>query len=499
MPQAPQTLDEALKAGGKIVAPQTLDEALKQGGRVNGATEQTQASSKIIDPRLKRTMSLMGMDPAGQGNMVRGVVKSVGQTLLGGVSQIPALREAYGGSPEPAWAKAFREKLQPAPSEQTGATIGRMAQYAIPGLISGGASIPIQAAAGALGAAGISSGAGESPGIPAAIGAAGPLVGALGGKLIPSLRKGAQERVAAAIGPRGLQEQKELARVLPEITKRQPFAWSSEGLKDQFEKQANTVADKLDKVIEELDATGRLQSTNAIAHTLDGQVKAILSGGGIVTPEGRAMMAQLKQVQSEIKELGRIHAPRSILGTESEIGLPRIVDKKTVGATVAKLRELKQQYGAIIEGTGKHFYRDVAESSRAAMAKEGYHATQKGMISAVPEAKELGQEYSRLATVRDLLRKQELRNIAGSRRGVGTIAETGGVAGAIVTGRPQLAETATVMKGLLKFTDSTPFKLASANVRTSFANAIESGNAQLAAQLMAQMIAEQQADLIRKK
>lgn len=417
----------------------------------------------------KAQTAQLGNDPLSGIQHYSGMAKSVGQTLFGGALAVPQLIESYGGPREPDLLRRVREGLQTKPHEQRGATVGRMIQSAIPAMATGGASLPIQAGAGGLGAAAIASGAGDDPKTAGAIGAAGPVAGSLLQRVVPMLRKGAQERVASAIDPRGMEEKKSLAQVLPEVTARKPFAWSSEGLQGKFEQSATRIAEQLDAAIDN-SKVGALD-TRAVAGSMDDLVQSISRSGGSVTPEAQAAIGQLQQVQREIVALG---------------------DDTFGAATIPRIRELKQQYDKIVAGATKHFFRDQAAAGRGAAAKEGYHALRTAMVDAVPDSGTLGKEYQRVATVRNILSKNEIRNISGSAPGVGRIAEIGAVAGSMATGNPQLLAVAGTIAALRKIVDSTPLKLVSANLRTSIANALDSGDVTVASQLVAQAIRESQ-------
>lgn len=454
--------------------------------------------------------SLTGADPFQQAENVKGALKSVGQTFLGGALAVPQVIEAYGGPKEPKLFEKARDLLKITPKQEGGAMLGRMAQYVIPGMAAAKAPLLTQAAVGGLSSAAVASGAGEDPRAAGAMGMIAPMIGKAFQPAVKPLRRGAMERVSSAIGPRGLEEQKELSKVLPEITARRPFAWSSEAFKGQFEKEAEKIALQLDEAIDAFSKGGDisqlpkgaaklsgpasgtvtgdiLMNTNRIASSMDDLIGSIEKSGGAVTPEAQTVLNQLKQVRGEIKDIGRLKAASSRLGTESSIGLPRVQSARTIGATIEKLRELKQWYGDIISGTGKHFYRNVADPSRAGAAKEGYHAIRTAMVEAVPQAKELGKEYQRQATVRDLLAKQELRTMSGGNLGVGRVAEAGALAGGLAYGSPRAATSGAVLASILKLGQSTPWKLAMAKWRTALADSLQRGDMTAASQIVGQI------------
>lgn len=437
------------------------------------------------DPRYAAIKQYVDQGPVAQiPGVTMGAAKSVGRTVMA----VPDLGRRYViGIPESEREMRVRQILQPSnPVEALGGKIGEQVQYALPAMATGGASLPIQMAAGALGSALVAQGAGQSPEAAGVIGAAAPVVGAMAKGAVTGLRKAAQERVASAIGPSGYQEKQELSKVLPEITARKPFAWSSEALTQQFRQKAEDVALALDQAIDAA-GTGRDLNANAIARKIEPIIESLKVEGRFATPEAEKAAAQLVQVQNEIKELGRVVQPYSPVNRVGPTGLPPVIQKQTVGASRQQLRALKQKYDEIIAGASDHFYRALPPESRATAAKIGRSVARDAMVEATPQAGELGKEYQRLATVRNILERNEIRNVSGQRPGIGRVAELGAVAGSVATGSPQGVIGAGTLTALLKFTNSTPFKLASANLRTAFANALESGDITTATNLMGQM------------
>lgn len=415
---------------------------------------------------------------------IKGALKSLGQTFFGGALQIPALREAYGGPPEPTAFRSARDILQPAnPQQEMGASVSRAAQFAIPALLTAGSSLPVQMAAGGLGSAAVASGEGESPLGAGVIGAASPAAGALLGKAVPLLRASAQKNVASAINPVG-GEKKELARVLPDITERMPFAFTRTGLQRHFESNATRAAEAIDAAIDAKTAEGLRVNMNRASASIGKIWGQLQSAGGAVTPEGQQMIKQLQQVQREMKELGRINAPYTrINASPGPTGLPPVIQQQTVGATVDRLRQLKQTYGDIVAGPGNLFSRNVADASRAAAAKSGFRATQTALADAVPGVNTLNREYTINATPRDILANEEIRKIAGGGGGLARVAELGMAA----AGHPGKAMQMEMLRGIL---NSTGWKLVRANTKTAVANAVSSGNVGQALNLASQAVRE---------
>jgi hypothetical protein len=279
-------------------------------------------------------------------------------------------------------------------------------------------------------------------------------VGAAARAFGPGQRKKAEEIVASVIDPRG-RDKASLKRVLPDITREKPFAMSSESLLQKFRDKASAVNDAFDDAINNY--TGTINSRD-----ITDKIKAVRDSlklkGQHITREDRAKVLELLDIEDEIRQLGR-------------------------RVSLADARTLKQKYDAVVAGTEQNFLRTLPETSRSAAAKEGFYALREGMIDKVPELKDLGQLYNRYATPRDILAKTETRNISGTGGGIGRIVELGATANTLATGNLGGVKTAVILRQLDNLTKSTPFKLANANLRTSFANAMESGNISLAVQI----------------
>lgn len=430
-----------------------------------------------------------------------------GKGFLQGAANIPTagvqwaadiprqIQEAATGETLPSRVPPTPLALQPrTPMEKLGQMGAGMAAQAGLAALTGGASLPAQVAAGGIGSGLIAAGtdAGDvGAGVASGVGMAAPVIGAATRAAVPMLRKGAQERIASAIGPSG-QEKQELARVLPAITKGKPFAWSSESLLQKFSDDAEKIAVELDAVIDQY-GPGRTIKMNGVAAKMNRLIDALKIDGKLVTPEAQKAAANIRQVQGEIRELGRVTRPYQPLPISNIAPPPsgaaaQLLKRQTIGGKLPDVRRLKQHYGDIVAGAQEHFFKALPPESRATAAKQGFYRLREGMIDAVPEAEKLGQEYSKYATPRDILQRGEYRNIAGRTSGIGRVAEAGAVAGGIVTGRPAAVAAGAILAALLKFTSSTPYKLASANLRTSLANAIESGNVTLATQIAGQIL-----------
>ena len=424
--------------------------------------------------------------------LLQGIAQGTGQIGLGALQWMQDLprqiREARTGRMEPSSVTPTPPWLEPQTATQSvGAAIPAIAGSTLLAAIPGG--LPAQVAAGGIGSGLIAGTTGAGPGmtqVAGAMGMAGPALQRALNMLSPTLRKAAEERIAAALKPVG-QEKKELARVIGDVAKQKPFAWSSEGLLKQFTDQAEIAAEAIDEAIDAFGA-GRKIAAKPIAAKLNPLISALKIDGKFVTPESAAAAAQLRLVQREIKELGRVTQPYSRV-TSSGI-VPRVIQQQTVGARLESLRRLKQNYDQIVAGAQEHFFRALPPESRAAAAKQGFIKVSEGMMDALPELQALNRKYTIPATVRDILQRSEYRGITGPSPTIARVAELGGIAGGIVTGSVRPVAGAGILAVLVKFVDSTPFKLASANSRTRFANAIESGNIPAAMALMGQMSAQ---------
>lgn len=402
---------------------------------------------------------LVGSTPS---QIASGLIKGAGRDVAKqGLTAVQFLQYLAGRQPTP-----IPPSLEPASGiEQAGGTVGQIAVPAAIAALTGGASVPVQAAVGGLSSALASASSGASPlsteaaGI---VGAAAPAIQTIAPEVVASLRKGATERVASAIGPQGMKEKTALSKVIDAITAQKPIAFSSEGLLAKFQ----SAADKANTAFNAILAKGpTTASADQVANSINPVIDSLQINGKFVTAEDAAAAEQLMQVQDEIRALG------DATGT----------------AKMADLRALKQKYDSLIQGTSKNFNRTLAETSRAEAAKEGFFKIRDAMIAANPELKAAGKASQEAITARDILQNQELRTMTGGLGKVGDIVELGGLAASLTTGRAEPAIGAITLAALRHILASTPRKLISAAARTSLANAIESGSAQKALQIAGQI------------
>ncbi len=425
---------------------------------------QTQESgpwTKYQEPeQIQPGQSLVGSTPS---EIASGFMKGAGKgTAQQGLTALQWMQYLAGAKQTPTPMSILPKNE----IEGYGATASQVVVPALAAAATGGASLPVQAAVGGLSSGIASASSGASPvstEIAGTVGAAAPLLQEAA-PLVSSLRRGARERVASALGPSGNKERVALDQVLDSMTAKRPIAFSSEGLLAKFEKDAA----KATKAFDDILANGpNLANAYQTSAAIDGVIDKLKIGGKFVTPEDAAAADQLMQVQKEIRSLATGPIPGA--------------------AKISDLRALKQRYDTLIQGTSKNFNRTLAEASRGDAAKEGFFKIQQSLIQQNPALKEAGKAAQEAITGRNILQSQELRTMTGGLGKVGDVVELGGLTASIMTGRAEPAMAAVTLAALRHILASTPRKLISAAARTSLANAIESGSASKALEVAGQI------------
>lgn len=382
--------------------------------------------------------------------------------------------------------------LPKTPLEETGGTIGQIGVPVAIGMMTGGASIPVQAAIGGLtgGIAAASEGASPtSTQVAAGLGAAAPAVSAGVQQFIqPMLRRKASELVADAIGPSGQKEKEALSKVIDDITRKRPIAFSSEGLLKKFTKAADKANRQFDAILD----AGPQEMTVSEIRSLAREISSVADdyrrgvGNALVTPEARQTADELKKVAAEVRKLGFLPGPWQKLGGGGNLP-QRVIPGTRVNTPMSELRKLKQDYDRIVTGVNeKNIARTVAEGTRADAAQEGFFKIRGAMVKKIPGLEKAGRASQVAITPRNIMARQEISNIKGGLGRVGDVVELGMLASGVATGRLEPVVAAASLAALRHILASTPRKLISAAARTTLANAIERGDAVKALQAAAQ-------------
>lgn len=350
---------------------------------------------------------------------------------------------------------------------------------------TGGASLPVQVATQGVGTGIIAASQGANPESAALLSMSLPVVARYGTDAVKAwLKARAQQNVTAAINPRTFAEKDKLAKVIEQVTAEKPFAFTTEGLRNQFASKADEVATGIDEAIQTAGNGERIVNANQVARKLEGMKDALKIDGKYISEEAKATADQLSKIQAEIKELGRVTAPYQRIPAESGLRVPGgspTITQQTLGARLESLRKLKQNYGETVAAAQDYFFRNLQPGSRPFAANEGYFALQQAMIDASPELKALGKAYQAAATPREILAKNLIRNPqSGGLSRLGALAMT-------VKGYPGAGAA---LKTLDVFLKTPAYKLGKASLQTSMANALANGDLQTAIQVMTQMANE---------
>src|SRR6266853_1795514 len=160
MPKTPQTMDEALKMGGKVVVPQTLDEALQRGGKVTDSTSPaipqqlsgTDVLRRTADPLIGAGQAIGNAGMSGLQwlqDIPRQVRETAAQpTIMDKLRYLTGSTNATDRTAQTSTVTPTTAALQPNTyGQKVGSQLAGAALYALPAMATGGASLPAQVAA----------------------------------------------------------------------------------------------------------------------------------------------------------------------------------------------------------------------------------------------------------------------------------------------------------------------------------------------------------------
>lgn len=423
-------------------------------------------------------------------DMLAGAAKGVGRSAVGAgrlVQMIPGVSRLTGEIPQGA------ESALGLDPSNTGQKIGmgveQAAEFLLPGslirkapAVAGlirRAPMAGRAVAEALAGGGVAALQGGDVATSAALGAAGPLIGAGVAKGVSSasgvakrLNTQARTQIGQALAPTTRRMKAKTIRITPEIQKRQMTGAPEAILAEATEKSTQLgkqIDDELVKAgkrpIDLVDARRRLAAMKGSTFEM------------VPQPNGPA-----KQV---------IHDPRKYAQVEK---LESILDGYGDTMNVRQATAIRRTWDAIVEraggfddkATGAPFGLSLDDASEAAVVRDGVAGLRKALAKAVPEVKDINREFGFWSDLRDVSQASSLRQ-TGQKRGMfRKIMSSGGIAAGAVMGSPggpQGAAAGAVLSGTIadraeKLFSSPQWKLLSAKYKTKMADAIASGNTQ---------------------
>lgn len=477
----------AAQHGGKPSAPPVDYAALARelGGSPPASQEETVAPRSMVDrvgdvlERVANTaedFSIGGIYRSGVGRTLYNSVRELSRVLPGDRYTLPETQ--------------FFEPKNTA--ERAGQLVENMAEFAAPsGLVKAGVakvagSAPKLATVARVGLESASAGAvAAAQGRDATTAAltAGALTGAsaVAGKAVPALRKAAGEKVMQALGPTKERFKAMAARLTPGILQR-GLSGSRTAILEQAAQRANEVGGQIDDAIQLYGA--RQVGTQPIVEALESAKGVFQTSTRMTVAEAvqKGVADRAKDVGDGLVEVAVVFEPRAIKQLN---GLQRIVNEVGDTASVEQLVAIRRAWDKVVDQAGGYAHRaggaigqPLKDQTEAWAKREATGAIRKVLADDVPELAKLNAEFAFWKGLKDVLTQTVQRTQPQSG---GLLKQTAEVAGAAAgsshgIGVALLAGKAAKM-AQAAFT-SPRWRLLDARMRTSLADAIESGNSQ---------------------
>lgn len=391
----------------------------------------------------------------------RGIAKGVYNTFAGATRLLAPIPAAVGlGDQFPPLRNAPVEE-----NESTGAAVGESIPYFAPGgPVKGLLGAVVQGGkAGAIAAA-----QDKDPTLPAAFGAAGPVVAPVVGKVVEKLLPAGTKQYAQALGATTVENKKLSDKIVPELIKRRVHG--------SREKLAEMAAKGIDESGAELDA--------ALAQV----------------PQGKAV--DVGAVMDHLHKLKRQYVVPS--GTP---GVNTIVDQSAYNSlgelqtlvastqpTFSSVRRLRQILDGMVTAGDRTFGRTISEGSKLDATREAANAIRSELAKTAPNVALINKEYTFWKNVERVVGATQLRT-SSQATGLGQqIAEgvaSPGAAAALATGQAGTAGAIAVPVILRKIVQSPSWKTFSAVQKDRLAEAIATGDAQAVSEILAALGASQ--------
>lgn len=451
------------------------------------------------------------------GDLAAGAAKGFGSTVanLGELAVnagvIPGMQPA-AFSPEmrqPVFRKAEELTTPTNTTQKIGKGVEQVAEVLIPGRAISKVAQKAPTLLGRMGveaaaASGMSAAQGgdlTDAGVAGTIGAAIPGAGAIiKNTIAPSLESAASKQVVEALGPTKERFKAMAERLTPEILRR-GLRGSREQLQQQAADAASAAGDQIDAAIQQFG--GRSVGTVDIVDALESAKNAFRTS--VRQPLSKVPASAKDRIVSISPDGTAVVAhefePRAIRQLD---GLQKIIREFGPEIRADQLIQIRRAWDKVVDQAGGFAHRSggaigvpLKDQSEAAAKKAATSAIREKLNAAVPELRELNQEFSFWKSLDDVL-SQTLKRTQPQGPGLGrTAAEVGGsvvgAAAGLPAGPAGAVGGAYALGKVAKLADATfkspRWKLASAQMKDALAEAIASNDAGRVASALARIAA----------
>ena len=496
-----------------------------------GKTVKLTGDSPPTEAELTEIFARLGAEPtaATQAHSERswledaaiGALKGAGRTVanLGeAVHQIPGVSQAvdalYGqpGLSERAFQEAERVTTATNTPQAIGQGIEQAAEVIVPGGVASraakGLSLASRVAAEAATTGAVAAVQGGDPTTAAALGAAIPIAGAASSRLAPALRAQAAKKITQALGATKERFKAIAEKRAPEILKR-GLTGSRASLLQDARAHASEAGKAIDDVLQQ--HGGQLIPTAPIVDALE-EAKAAFTAVRTIPVAQAAREGLLKR--PGVKVTGTIADVPIVLDRRPIEQLTRLQDTiRQLGddASVEHLTAVRRVWDDVVARAGGFAHRrsgtfgvPLAEQTEAWAKREATNAIRKTLADKVPDLAKVNTEYAFWKDLQDVLTATQARTQAqgpGLSRTVGSIV---GAATGFGTGQDPMSSIGAAVAGgylapmVVRAITSPQMRFASAHLRNTLADAIESGSIGRMNSAAARILATQTAQAVNQ-